>query len=149
MMVGVRHAVELLSLVIAVAIDAGAARRAGLSAPLVLVLVGVIASLLPGVPEYRLDPEVALIGVLPPLFYAAALRTSASIRLRAAPVGRGGSSAGPRRRRCSRVTSSPSTRSFWVGSMFFVLELGTRRVHILSATQQFLDTAILDQSLCY
>ncbi|HEX2785927.1 MAG TPA: cation:proton antiporter [Ilumatobacteraceae bacterium] len=71
-----RHAVELLSLVIAVAIVAGAARRAGLSAPLVLVIVGVIASLVPGVPEYRLDPEVVLIGVLPPLLYAAALRTS-------------------------------------------------------------------------
>jgi NhaP-type Na+/H+ or K+/H+ antiporter len=76
MVVGVRHAVELLSLVIAVAIVAGAARRAGLSAPLVLVIVGVIASLVPGVPEYRLDPEVVLIGVLPPLLYAAALRKS-------------------------------------------------------------------------
>jgi monovalent cation/hydrogen antiporter len=76
MMVGVREAVEILALVIAVAVVAGAARRAGLSAPLVLVVVGVIASLVPGVPDYRLDPEVVLIGVLPPLLYAAALRTS-------------------------------------------------------------------------
>jgi Na+/H+ antiporter len=76
MMVGVRPAVEILALVIAVAVVAGAARRAGLSAPLVLVVVGVIASLVPGVPDYRLDPEVVLIGVLPPLLYAAALRTS-------------------------------------------------------------------------
>jgi NhaP-type Na+/H+ or K+/H+ antiporter len=30
----------------------------------------------PGVPEYRLDPEVVLIGVLPSLLHAAALRTS-------------------------------------------------------------------------
>jgi len=72
----VRPAVEILALVIAVAIFAGAARRAGRSAPLVLVVVGVVASLVPGVPEYRLDPEVVLIGVLPPLLYAAALRTS-------------------------------------------------------------------------
>ncbi len=71
-----RPAVEILALVIAVAIFAGAARRAGRSAPLVLVVVGVVASLVPGVPEYRLDPEVVLIGVLPPLLYAAALRTS-------------------------------------------------------------------------
>jgi Na+/H+ antiporter len=76
MMVCVRPAVEILALVIAVAIFAGAARRAGKSAPLVLVVVGVVASLVPGVPEYRLDPEVVLIGVLPPLLYAAAIRTS-------------------------------------------------------------------------
>jgi Na+/H+ antiporter len=72
----VRPAVEILALVIAVALVAGATRRAGLSPPLVLVVVGVIASLVPGVPDYRLDPAVVLIGVLPPLLYAAALRTS-------------------------------------------------------------------------
>jgi monovalent cation/hydrogen antiporter len=72
----VRPAVEILALVIAVALVAGATRRAGLSPPLVLVVVGVIASLVPGVPDYRLDPTVVLIGVLPPLLYAAALRTS-------------------------------------------------------------------------
>jgi monovalent cation/hydrogen antiporter len=47
-----------------------------LSPPLVLVVVGVVASLVPGVPDYRLDPAVVLIGVLPPLLYAAAIRTS-------------------------------------------------------------------------
>jgi monovalent cation/hydrogen antiporter len=72
----VRPAVEILALVIAVALVAGATRRAGLSPPLVLVVVGVIASLVPGVPDYRFDPAVVLIGVLPPLLYAAALRTS-------------------------------------------------------------------------
>jgi monovalent cation/hydrogen antiporter len=74
--VRVRPAVEILALVIAVALVAGATRRAGLSPPLVLVVVGVIASLVPGVPDYRLDPAVVLIGVLPPLLYAAAIRTS-------------------------------------------------------------------------
>jgi CPA1 family monovalent cation:H+ antiporter len=72
----VRPAVEILALVITVALVAGASRRAGLSPPLVLVVVGVIASLVPGVPDYRLDPAVVLIGVLPPLLYAAAIRTS-------------------------------------------------------------------------
>ncbi|MGZ4597395.1 MAG: Na+/H+ antiporter [Actinomycetes bacterium] len=75
-MSGVTGAVEILALVITVAIVAGAARRAGFNPPLVLVVVGVIASLIPGVPDYHLDPEVVLIGLLPPLLYAAALRTS-------------------------------------------------------------------------
>ena len=72
----VRPAVEILALVITVALVAGATRRAGLSPPLVLVVVGVTASLVPGVPDYRLDPAVVLVGVLPPLLYAAAIRTS-------------------------------------------------------------------------
>jgi Na+/H+ antiporter len=76
MMSDVRAAVEILALVIAVAVVAGATRRAGVSPPLVLVVVGVVASLIPGVPDYRLDPEVVLVGLLPPLLYAAALRTS-------------------------------------------------------------------------
>ncbi|HEX7187530.1 MAG TPA: Na+/H+ antiporter [Actinomycetes bacterium] len=70
------EAAELLALIVAVAVVAAAARRLGLSAPLVLVITGVLASFVPGVPEYRLEPEVVLIGFLPPLLYAAALRTS-------------------------------------------------------------------------
>ncbi|MGL4172732.1 MAG: Na+/H+ antiporter [Actinomycetota bacterium] len=45
-------------------------------APLVLVLVGVGASYLPFVPRIELSPEVVLIGLLPPLLYSAAIRTS-------------------------------------------------------------------------
>ena len=70
------EAVQLLALIVAAAVVAAAARRAGLSAPLVLTVAGVLASFVPGVPEYRLDPEIVLIGLLPPLLYAAALRTS-------------------------------------------------------------------------
>ena len=70
------EAVELLALVVVVAVVAAGARRLGLSAPLVLIVTGVLASYVPGVPEYRLDPEVVLLGLLPPLLYAAALRTS-------------------------------------------------------------------------
>jgi monovalent cation/hydrogen antiporter len=70
------EALQILALVVAVAVVAASARRLGLSAPLVLVVVGVIASLVPGVPAYHVDPEVVLIGFLPPLLYAAALRTS-------------------------------------------------------------------------
>jgi len=41
-----------------------------------LVVTGVAASFVPGVPEYELSPELVLLGLLPPLLYAAALRTS-------------------------------------------------------------------------
>jgi CPA1 family monovalent cation:H+ antiporter len=68
--------VEILALVVAVAVVAAAARRLGLNAPIALVVIGVLASFVPGVPEYRLDPEVVLLGLLPPLLYAAAIRTS-------------------------------------------------------------------------
>jgi Na+/H+ antiporter len=70
------EALQILALVVAVAVVAAASRRLGLSAPLVLVVVGLVASLVPGVPEYRIDPDIVLIGFLPPLLYAAALRTS-------------------------------------------------------------------------
>jgi Na+/H+ antiporter len=55
---------------------AATARRLGLNAPLLLVTIGVAASFVPGVPAYHLDPDVVLIGLLPPLLYAAAIRTS-------------------------------------------------------------------------
>jgi Na+/H+ antiporter len=70
------EALQILALVVAVAVVAAAWRRLGLSAPLVLVVVGLVASLVPGVPEYQIDPDIVLIGFLPPLLYAAALRTS-------------------------------------------------------------------------
>ncbi|MEU1626317.1 Na+/H+ antiporter [Streptomyces sp. NPDC020096] len=65
-----------LILVAASAAVAGAARRAGLSAPLLLVTVGLAASYLPGVPHYRLDPHLVLPFVLPPLLHTAALDSS-------------------------------------------------------------------------
>ncbi|MEJ5944844.1 Na+/H+ antiporter [Pseudokineococcus basanitobsidens] len=51
-------------------------RRTGGSAPLLLVLVGVVASYLPFVPSLVLDPELVLVGLLPPLLYSSALQTS-------------------------------------------------------------------------
>jgi len=72
----VEPAVEILALVVAVVVVAGTAKRLGFSAPLVLVVFGLLAALVPGVPNYSLDPDVVLLGLLPPLLYAAALRTS-------------------------------------------------------------------------
>jgi monovalent cation/hydrogen antiporter len=54
----------------------GIARRLGSSAPVILVAVGGIGSFLPGVPEIEVEPELVLYGVLPPLLFAEAVRTS-------------------------------------------------------------------------
>ncbi|MFD0360023.1 Na+/H+ antiporter [Nocardia sp. GCM10030253] len=55
---------------------AALARRFGISEPLVLTLAGVAASYMPFVPEVHPDPEIILLGFLPPLLYTAAIRTS-------------------------------------------------------------------------
>ena len=52
------------------------ATRFALSAPLLLVVVGFAVSYVPGVLDIELDPEVVLVGFLPPLLYSAAIRTS-------------------------------------------------------------------------
>jgi Na+/H+ antiporter len=57
------------------------ARRAGISPPLLLVVVGLVASFVPGIPDYELDPDLILLFVLPPLLYSAALNSS-YLRLR-------------------------------------------------------------------
>jgi len=73
---GVEPALFVLAIVVTVAFVAGASRRLGWSPPLVLVIVGVIGSFIPGVPSFELDPDLVLVGLLPPLLYAAAIRTS-------------------------------------------------------------------------
>jgi CPA1 family monovalent cation:H+ antiporter len=57
-------------------LGAALARRFGLLAPIVLLVVGVCLSFVPGFPLVRLDPELVLVGILPPLLYVAALETS-------------------------------------------------------------------------
>ncbi len=59
----------------AVALAAGA-RRLGIGEPFVLTVAGVIASYLPFVPEFDIEPELVLLGLLPPLLYTTAIRTS-------------------------------------------------------------------------
>jgi CPA1 family monovalent cation:H+ antiporter len=72
----VEPALYVLAIVVTVAVVAGASRRFGFSPPLALVVVGVVASFIPGIPSFELDPDVVLFGLLPPLLYAAAIRTS-------------------------------------------------------------------------
>jgi len=50
--------------------------RVGFPAPLALIVVGVVASEVPGVPTVHLTSDVVLLGLLPPLLYAAAIQTS-------------------------------------------------------------------------
>ncbi|MCX0273877.1 Na+/H+ antiporter [Nocardia zapadnayensis] len=69
-------AIGLVVLVASAAAVAALARRAGISEPLALTVAGVAASYLPFVPEVHLEPEVVLLGLLPPLLYTAAIRTS-------------------------------------------------------------------------
>lgn len=57
------------------------ARRRDWPAPLLLVVAGLLASYIPGVPEYVLNPEIVLLVFLPPLLYSAALDSS-YLRLR-------------------------------------------------------------------
>lgn len=56
--------------------------RLRLPAPLTLVVAELAISAIPGVPDYQLDPELVLFGILPPLLYSAALDSSA-IQIRA------------------------------------------------------------------
>ncbi len=72
----VELALTLVALVATVIVTAGFSRRIGAPAPLVLIVVGIVASYLPFINEPALSPEVVLYGLLPPLLYAAAVRTS-------------------------------------------------------------------------
>jgi monovalent cation/hydrogen antiporter len=72
----VHFALGVVAIVVVVAVVSSFARRIGRSAPLLLTVAGVIGSYLPFVPDYRLNPELVLVGLLPPLLYAASIRTS-------------------------------------------------------------------------
>lgn len=69
-------ALSLVSLVAVVVVVTGITRRFDLSGPITLVAVGIVGSFLPFVPEVRLNEEVVLVGLLPPLLYNAAISTS-------------------------------------------------------------------------
>jgi Na+/H+ antiporter len=72
----VHFAAETVALIAVVITFSALSRRYGLPAPLVLTVVGLAASFVPGIPEFELSPELVLVGFLPPLLYAAALNTS-------------------------------------------------------------------------
>ncbi|MGW5423056.1 Na+/H+ antiporter [Streptomyces sp. NPDC003943] len=69
-------ALQLVALVAASTAVAGLARRTPVPAPLLLVAAGLLASYVPTVPDYTLDPHVVLPLILPPLLYTAAVDSS-------------------------------------------------------------------------
>ncbi len=58
---------------LAVAGAAAIAPRLRIAAPLLLVVLGIVVSVMPFVPEIEIDPEWIIAGVLPPLLYSAAV----------------------------------------------------------------------------
>lgn len=69
-------AVLLVCLVVVVITVAWVCDRRGWPTPLGLVLVGAAVAAVPGVPAVGLNPDLVLIGLLPPLLYAAAAQVS-------------------------------------------------------------------------
>ena len=76
MMSCVDVAIGLVCLTVTVITVTAVCGRLDLPAPLVLIAVGIGASYLPFVPAVHLPPEVVLVGLLPPLLYAAAIQSS-------------------------------------------------------------------------
>jgi monovalent cation/hydrogen antiporter len=74
--VPVEPLLEVVVLVSVALVGVALARRLGLLAPIVLVIVGLGLSFVPGFSGIRLDPQLVLVGILPPLLYVAAIRTS-------------------------------------------------------------------------
>jgi CPA1 family monovalent cation:H+ antiporter len=67
------YALVAIGGIVAIVGAAALAPKLGLAAPLLLVVVGVGYSFIPGVPPIEIEPEWILAGVLPPLLYAAAI----------------------------------------------------------------------------
>lgn len=67
------YATPLVIGVITVIAVAAFSRKLGVAAPLILVVVGIGISYLPGIGPIDIPPEIILSGVLPPLLYSAAI----------------------------------------------------------------------------
>lgn len=63
--------------VVVVSLATALAPRVGIAGPLALVAIGIGVSLLPFVPAWEIDPEIILVGVLPPLLYSSAVQLPA------------------------------------------------------------------------
>ena len=66
----------VVGLVSVVVVVSALARKLGALAPILLVVVGIALSVVPGMPHLELSQDVVLIGILPPLLYVAAVETS-------------------------------------------------------------------------
>jgi NhaP-type Na+/H+ or K+/H+ antiporter len=59
--------------VVTIVIVAAFSKKLGVAAPLILVVVGVAASFLPGGEKIYIEPQLILVAILPPLLYSAAI----------------------------------------------------------------------------
>jgi Na+/H+ antiporter len=77
-----------LGLILAVATMLAIAPTLRIPYPILLVLGGLAIGIVPGMPEFELEPELVFFGVLPPLLYGAAFFTSLrELRASARPIG--------------------------------------------------------------
>lgn len=71
------HDISLLILMLlAVIALAALAQRAGISYPIVLLVGGIVAGWVPGMPDVRIDPDLALVIFLAPVLFQAGITTS-------------------------------------------------------------------------
>jgi monovalent cation/hydrogen antiporter len=79
---------QLFGLLAAVGALLFLAPRTRIPYPILLVIGGLALSLVPGLPEFELPPDIVLIGFLPPLLYSAAFFTSLrDLRANVVPIG--------------------------------------------------------------
>jgi CPA1 family monovalent cation:H+ antiporter len=77
-----------LALILAVATMLAVAPSLRIPYPILLVLGGLVIGVVPGMPEFELDPQLVFFGVLPPLLYGAAFFTSLrELRANRRPIG--------------------------------------------------------------
>lgn len=69
-------ALILVGIAVVVLAAEAVSERLNVPPPLLLIVVGAVASYLPFLPQIHLEPEIVLLGLLPPLLYTAALQTS-------------------------------------------------------------------------
>jgi Na+/H+ antiporter len=83
-----RELLQLLGLLTAVGVFLFLAPLTRIPYPILLVLGGLALSLVPGLPDFELPPEIVLIGFLPPLLYIAAFFTPLrDFRANVKPIG--------------------------------------------------------------
>lgn len=68
-------ALILVGIAVVVLTAEAVSERLNVPPPLLLIAVGAAASYLPFLPQIHLEPEIVLLGLLPPLLYTAALQT--------------------------------------------------------------------------
>ncbi|MBJ7383728.1 MAG: cation:proton antiporter, partial [Mycolicibacterium sp.] len=79
---------SLLAVLVVSVLLSAIARRYDVSAPLALVVAGLLAGLIPGIGAIELEPELVLFVILPPLLWSAGLESSyVALRRNVRPIG--------------------------------------------------------------